>query len=120
MHNNIDELNMSEYEITVSELSLWRKDSYILIDVRDEISYSYGHLPEAVNISLERLENSWSEFSETKLVVYCKKGAASAEAVKLLRGKGIEAYNLRGGYIAWLMDTMQQEQRNLLAICVPE
>lgn len=112
MHNNIDELNMSEYEITVSELSLWRKDSYILIDVRDEISYSYGHLPEAVNISLERLENSWSEFSETKLVVYCKKGAASAEAVKLLRGKGIEAYNLRGGYIAWLMDTMQQEQRN--------
>ena len=109
---NIEEFDISGQEITVSELSLWKKGSYTLIDVRDEMSYAYGHLPEAIHISFEQLEKSLSEFSGSRLVVYCKKGEISVEAVKLLREKGIEAYNLKGGYIAWLMETMKQEQKN--------
>ena len=109
---NIEEFDISGQEITVSELSLWEKGSYTLIDVRDETSYAYGHLPEAIHISFEQLEKSLSAFSGSRLVVYCKKGEISVEAVKLLREKGIEAYNLKGGYIAWLMETMKQEQKN--------
>lgn len=109
---NIEEFDISGQEITVSELSLWKKGSYTLIDVRDEMSYAYGHLPEAINISFEQLEKSLSELSGSRLVVYCKKGEISVEVVKLLREKGIEAYNLKGGYIAWLMETMKQEQKN--------
>lgn len=109
---NIEEFDISGQEITVSELSLWKKGSYTLIDVRDEMSYAYGHLPEAIHISFEQLEKSLSELSGSRLVVYCKKGEISVEAVKLLREKGIEAYNLKGGYIAWLMETMKQEQKN--------
>lgn len=109
---NIEEFDISEQEITVSELLLWKKGSYTLIDVRDEMSYAYGHLPEAIHISFEQLEKSLSELSGSRLVVYCKKGEISVEAVKLLREKGIEAYNLKGGYIAWLMETMKQEQKN--------
>lgn len=109
---NIEEFDISGQEITVSELSLWKKGSYTLIDVRDEMSYAYGHLPEAIHISFEQLEKSLSELSGSRLVVYCKKGEISVEAVKLLREKGIEAYNLKGGYIAWLMEIMKQEQKN--------
>lgn len=112
MGNIEDVLDISGREITVSELSAWEKDSYILIDIRDEMSYAYGHLPDATHIPSEQLENKLPEFRESKVVVYCKKGEAGAEAVKLLTANGIEAYNLKGGYIAWLMETVSEEQKD--------
>lgn len=96
--------------MTVSELSAWEKDSYLLVDIRDELSYAYGHLPFAVHIPTEQLKNRLSELSGSKVVVYCKRGETGAEAVELLRAEGIEAYNLAGGYIAWLMEAVQQKE----------
>lgn len=110
MGNTEEVFDLLKQEITVSELSLWKADSYTLIDVRDEMSYAYGHLPGAIHIPLEQLENSLSELRGSKVVAYCKRGEASVRAVKLLRDNGIEAYSLKGGYIAWLMETMEQEQ----------
>lgn len=108
----IDEMfELSNREITVSELSLWEKNSYILIDVRDELSYAYGHLPDAQHIALEQLRNRLPELSGRKVVVYCKRGEAGAEAVKLLSAEGIEAYNLKGGYNAWLMEAVDWNQK---------
>ncbi len=36
-------------EITLEELSVMPKDSYVLIDIRDEGLASYGMIPGAVN-----------------------------------------------------------------------
>lgn len=110
MENTEQIFNISGQEITVSELAALDKSSYILIDVRDEMSYAYGHLPNAVHIPLEQLENRLPELGESRVVVYCKKGIAGAEAVQILKEKGIEAYNLKGGYIEWLMEGVNQEQ----------
>ncbi len=96
-------------EITVAELSGWEKGGYTLVDVRDEMSYAYGHLPEARHIPLEELESHSRELQGTRVVVYCKKGQASGEAAGLLRERGVEAYSLRGGYIAWLMEAMSRK-----------
>lgn len=112
MENAEEVLDITEREITVPELAMWEKGSYILIDVRDEISYAYGHLPGAIHISLEELENRVSECRGNKTVVYCKRGEASVEAVKLLQEEGIEAYNLKGGYMAWLMASLNQTQND--------
>ncbi len=98
-------------EITVSELALWEKNSYILIDVRDEASYSYGHLPDALHIPLDQLESRLPDIDKNKVVVYCKRGDASTKAAKWLSTEGIEAYSLQGGYIAWLLDAMNQEDQ---------
>ena len=38
---------MENIEITLQELRKWRPDEYRLVDVRDEMSFSYGHLPGA-------------------------------------------------------------------------
>ncbi len=97
-------------EITMSELFSWEKNSYILVDVRDEMSYAYGHLPDAVHIPLDHLKDRLSELQGKRVVAYCKKGEASAEAVKILWQEGIEAYSLKGGYITWLMRVMEQEE----------
>ena len=43
-----------------------------------------------------------------KILIYCKRGEASLDAVLMLREQGVEAYNLDGGYMAWLMLAMQE------------
>lgn len=112
MENAEEVFDVSESEITVPELALWDKSSYMLVDVRDELSYSYGHLPDAVHIPLEQLTGRLPELDGNKVVVYCKRGEAGVEAVRLLRARGKEAYNLKGGYIAWLMEAVRQEQKD--------
>ena len=37
-----------------------------------------------------------------RVYVYCKSGARSAEAVDLLRARGVDAVNVEGGVLAWV------------------
>ena len=97
--------------ITVKELSGLEKESYILIDIRDEMSYQYGHLPEAVHVPEQELENWLPEDKNKKVIVYCKKGIASKDAVALLNQKHIDAYELEGGYLSWLMADMYEKEQ---------
>ena len=44
-----------------------------------------------------------------KLIICCARGKNSLEIAENLCEKGYDAVNLEGGYIAWLMDTMNEE-----------
>lgn len=103
-----------EYKITASQLKDRGEDS-VLLDVRDEMSFQYGHIKDAINLPLEQLKEQLQQnkkleqFDQGKqIIVYCKKGEASAEAVELLRKAGVDAYDLTGGYNAWLLSCMEE------------
>ncbi len=101
---------MDNTEITIHELKKWRPDEYHLVDVRDEMSYSYGHLPGAEHIPEQQIMDGWTpEQDGKKTVLYCKKGETSLEAANYLKDKGYMVYSLQGGYLSWLMDTMDRE-----------
>lgn len=101
---------MDNTEITIQELKKWRPDEYHLVDVRDEMSYSYGHLPGAEHVPEQQILDGWvPEEDGKKTVLYCKKGETSLEAAAFLREKGHTVYSLQGGYLAWLMSTMDEE-----------
>ena len=101
---------MEDYEISVQELSKRDADSYILIDIRDDSSYSYGNIPGSHHVSKDILEADYEKYKDKPLVLYCKKGETSAETVQFLKEKNIEAKSLKGGYLAWLMESMKQEE----------
>ena len=101
---------MEDYEISVQELSKRDADSYILIDIRDDSSYSYGNIPGSLHVPKDILEADYEKYSDKPLVLYCKKGETSAETVQFLKEKNIEAKSLKGGYLAWLMESMKQEE----------
>ena len=64
---------MDNTEITIQELKKWRPDEYHLVDVRDEMSYSYGHLPGAEHIPEQQILDGWvPEEDGKKTVLYCK------------------------------------------------
>ena len=115
---------MEKLEITIEELKRKGKGEYLLLDIRDEMSFGYGHLPEAVNVPLEELEN-WTpeqKDGDKEVVVYCKRGITSPEAAEALRARGIRTFSLAGGYLNWLMQSAfseeaeQEEQRTYLDI----
>ena len=91
-------------EITIKELSDMAVGSYLLADVRDEISFGYGAIPGAVSMpNIVELAKEGTLAKDKKYILYCKKGVASADAAIELRELDYDAVSLAGGYSAWLM-----------------
>jgi len=68
-----------------------------VIDVRTPHEYAQQHLPGALNMPLEGLENSLDQLPAGTLLLHCKSGMRSNMATALLRKKGIDrVYNLGG------------------------
>ena len=90
-------------EITVGELKDLPSDSYMLIDMRDEYSFEAGHIDGAVNIPQKNLEEDAGSLPKNKkLIICCRSGIISRETADMLCEKGLDAYNLAGGYCEWL------------------
>ena len=96
---------MSEVaEITIKGLSDLAVGTYLLVDVRDAISFGYGAIPGAVSMPdiVEQAE-AGKLAKDKKYILYCMKGMNSARLVPKLRELDYDAVSLSGGYSAWLM-----------------
>lgn len=100
---------MENREISVQELAAY-DNSYMLVDMRDDMSYAYGHLPEAVNIPEDAIRADVEQFAGKKVVIYCKRGEKSVDLVEWLCEQGIDAVGLKGGYLAWLLERSSKEE----------
>ncbi len=98
-------MNREEYEISIEELKKVDKNTCTVIDIRDEISYNYGNIPNSVNIPLEKIKNDKSILPKDKrLIICCKSGQISDTLAEELREDGYDAVNLVNGYYGWLKD----------------
>lgn len=98
-------MNREEYEISIEELKRVDKNTCMVIDIRDEISYNYGNIPNSVNIPLEKIKNDKSILPKDKrLIICCKSGQISDTLAEELREDGYDAVNLVNGYYGWLKD----------------
>jgi rhodanese-related sulfurtransferase/DNA-binding transcriptional ArsR family regulator len=82
-----------------------REDSIVLLDVRPEDEFAAGHLPQAINIPVEELENRLAELPREKLVVaYCRgiRCVLSADALAILKARGWIARRFELGFPDWL------------------
>ncbi len=77
----------------------------VILDVRTPEEYATGHIDGALNIDWNagNFEKSVSEMDKQKpVLVYCKGGGRSSEAVAALRKAGFtNVYELKGGMMAW-------------------
>lgn len=93
-------------EITVTEL----RDRIVaglpgatLIDVREPQEWEIAHLPAAHLIPKGELPSRLGELSQTdEILVHCRSGVRSADAVLFLRQMGFKKVkNVKGGILAW-------------------
>ncbi len=96
-----DELEqVSQHEL----LERARRNEILVLDVRPEVEFRAGHIPDALSVPLSRLENQLSELpKDREIVAYCRGPycVMSLEAVDLLRKHGFTARRLEDGFPEW-------------------
>lgn len=107
---------MELLEITEAELAHLDADNALLIDLRDAVSFEYGHIPGAINLSrasvFERINDK-----DKIICLYCRNGVVSLSVAEEMKEKGFQAVSLKGGYFAWLrshindMDTTESVRK---------
>ena len=64
---------MEQWERSWQQICAMKKEDYILIDIRDELSFSYGNIPGSINITEEMLLADAEKWREKTVVLCCKK-----------------------------------------------
>jgi adenylyltransferase/sulfurtransferase len=96
--------NQKVNEISVEELNKWKaigKD-FQLIDVRETYEYEIANI-EGLLIPLGEIENHVNDInSDGDVVIYCRSGKRSADAIVKLEKLGFNnLLNLKGGILEW-------------------
>ena len=93
-------------DISPQELKtrLDRKDSLVLLDVREDWEASLCRLENSTRIPIEEIEFRTAELDPgDEIVVYCHHGVRSAAVADFLRQQGFKAVNLAGGLDRWAL-----------------
>lgn len=74
-----------------------------LVDVRSPEEFATGHLPGAVNIPVQDLERRMGELEAKSrpVVVYCRSGARSSRAARMLKNAGYAEVHDLGAMSRW-------------------
>ncbi len=106
----VDLASMGLREISAKELNarLEKGDDLVVLDVREPQEYELCRLPGSTLIPLGELPGRLSELdSAREMVVHCRTGVRSAQAIALLTQAGFSGarlWNLKGGIHAWADD----------------
>ena len=75
-----------------------------VLDVRTVQEFDRGHIEGAINIPVDELQDRLEELDRSDdILVYCKSGIRSSQAVKILAENGFSmVYNMLGGIEAWI------------------
>ncbi|MEI5525484.1 rhodanese-like domain-containing protein [Streptomyces brasiliscabiei] len=89
-------------EATVDELAAVWGDGTLVIDVREPDEYAAGHVPGARLMPLRSVPARCDELpADRPVFVICASGNRSRSAADWMTSRGIEAYSVAGGTLAW-------------------
>ena len=85
-------------------------ENAVLIDVREQDEYRYGHIAGSKNIPVGSISMSASKLpgdKETAIIVYCLSGMRSMSACKALGNLGYTNVHNLGGINAWPYEVLK-------------
>ena len=90
-------------------------DGHVIVDVRRQDEYDEGHIPRAILIPNESIEDTRPDALtdlEQIILVYCRSGRRSKEAAQKLADMGYKNVYEFGGIIDWTGDVVKNETEN--------
>ncbi len=91
-----------------------RKDA-VVVDIREKKEFGSGHIVDAINIPMAKLKQRMVELKKHKekpVLVVCKMGQQSGEAIKMLTEEGFtEVYKMSGGIAEWKAQSLPLVQK---------
>ena len=98
-------------EISVAELHALPKDSYVLIDIRDEGLRDYGIIEDAIALDIEA-DDPFDQIAEIppekKLIFYCDIGRQTRDLDEAVF-PGRDCYSLEGGYVGYVRASVAED-----------
>ncbi|MDO4864081.1 MAG: rhodanese-like domain-containing protein [Ruminococcus sp.] len=89
--------------MNASELSALDTERVTLLDIRSREEFELRGIAGAVNVPFGEISTGLSKLPKDKPVyVLCRTGDLSAEVAEILEDRGYEAYNIEGGYAAYI------------------
>ena len=77
----------------------------LILDVRDADEFAKGHLKNAIHIPVKELKenlNDIEKFKDELVLVYCRSGKKSAEAINILKENGFKnLVHMKDGISKW-------------------
>ena len=83
------------------EVEAAQENGALVVDVRTDGEHQKGNIPNTQLIPVDVLREHVDELKGKEIIVTCAVGQRGHTAVQLLRGYGIKARNLDGGYTTW-------------------
>lgn len=87
--------------LTVPELPHPLPGGVSVLDVREPVEWEHGHIDGSLHIPMMELTQRLDELPRGRIVVVCRVGGRSAQAVAYLAQQGHDVVNLDGGLIEW-------------------
>ncbi|MET1249022.1 rhodanese-like domain-containing protein [Sporolactobacillus sp. STCC-11] len=73
-----------------------------IIDVREPFEFADGHIPGAVNLSVNEIQNRIGEINnDQEHIMVCHSGSRSGVACAILSASGYKVKNMAGGMMNW-------------------
>ena len=100
---SIDSISVFE----LHELMLNSNSNFLLVDVRTDLERELAVIPGSISIPLScikdgsQIQSLKNLVNGRKLIIHCKKGSRSIQAIEELKKHNLAAYNLEGGIEEW-------------------
>jgi rhodanese-related sulfurtransferase/predicted transcriptional regulator len=103
--------NMALNSVSLDELeTMLQNEDVLLMDVRPEIEYEFGHITGAFSMPMDKLMATLKDLSKDKeIIVYCRGPfcVLADDAVRILSEQGYNIRRLNEGYPEWKMRSLQ-------------
>lgn len=100
---SIDKIETKDIDLSSNEVT--ESVENLVIDIRNNFSYSIGHIPSSINIldqNLIELIEEGNIFPKTKkIIIVCRNGDLSKKIAYFLKVQGYNAFSLKGGILQW-------------------
>ena len=86
----------------------------VFVDIRDELSFSKSHIPDAIHLTQKNLDSFLSDRKkDDHIIVYCYHGNSSKDAAEFLTKQGFQkVYSLDGGFSEYVQSETELQNNN--------
>ena len=91
----------------MNEISIYELNNIIdanIIDIRDYLSYTKGHILNSINIPAKTLLSAPEKYLKPKEIyyIYCQTGKTSKQLVNIVNKRGYHTVDVIGGYNSYI------------------
>ena len=91
----------------MNEIRIYELNNIIdanIIDIRDYLSYTKGHILNSINIPAKTLLSALEKYLKPKEIyyIYCQTGKTSKQLVNIVNKRGYHTVDVIGGYNSYI------------------